>query len=101
MSYTVCIKNSAEFDLSEIDYFYRSESSAAADNFLSSFSDCLSHLGKTPFIYQIIYSVIRRIPMSNFPYNIFYTIDGNIVSVLAVVHQKRSPAIWQDKTTIH
>jgi len=101
MSYIVVVSNSAEFDLSEIVSFYRTQSFDAADNFLSSVQEFLLLLEKTPFIYQIANNVIRRIPMGRFPYNIFYTIDGNNVSVLAVVHQKRSPTIWHDKTTFH
>jgi hypothetical protein len=81
--------------------FYRMESFGAADKFLSSVRSFLLRLENAPFIYQIANNTIRRIPMGKFPYNIFYTIDGNNVSVLAIVHQKRSPAIWHDKTTIH
>jgi plasmid stabilization system protein ParE len=37
----------------------------------------------------------RRCLLRRFPYTVFYEIEGNIVFVLAVAHQRRKPGYWR------
>jgi len=40
---------------------------------------------------------IRRCIMHKFPYNIYYSIQNNIILILAIAHQHRKPDYWIDR----
>jgi hypothetical protein len=39
----------------------------------------------------------HRYVMRRYPYTIAYLTDGKVVSIVAVAHQSRDPASWQDR----
>ena len=51
-----------------------------------------SFLKTNPTIYAKVDGNIRRAVLSKFPYSLFYTIDGDTVTVLSCFHQNREPA---------
>jgi plasmid stabilization system protein ParE len=40
---------------------------------------------------------MRHIPLSRFPYVIYYVVERDGVSVLAVIHGRRHPHRWQNR----
>ena len=102
MSYIIKIKKSARADLLIVLSYYEEKDKKLSENFSNYFDYLLKQVFLTPFIYQIFYKNIRRIPLGQkFPYNIFYTIDKDIIYILAVVHEKRSPAVLEKRITKH
>ena len=53
-----------------------------------------------PLGYQNLESGIRRALLRRFPYAIYFTIEFDIVIVLAVLHVSRDPAEWQRRRRI-
>jgi plasmid stabilization system protein ParE len=39
----------------------------------------------------------RKRVLGRFPYNLYYTIEGELILILAVAHQKRRPGYWTDR----
>jgi toxin ParE1/3/4 len=39
----------------------------------------------------------RKRVLGRFPYNLYYTIEGDLVVIRAVAHQKRRPGYWADR----
>jgi len=39
----------------------------------------------------------RRLPMSRFPYTLVYRIEGEVIHVIALMHQSRMPDYWRGR----
>ena len=40
---------------------------------------------------------VRKRALDRFPYDLFYSFDENLLSILAVAHQKRRPDYWIER----
>jgi plasmid stabilization system protein ParE len=40
----------------------------------------------------------RRFPMSRFPFNLVYSVEPNVILVIALAHQRRRPGYWVGRT---
>jgi plasmid stabilization system protein ParE len=40
---------------------------------------------------------LRRRVLARFPYSIVYRVEGDLVRVLAVMHQRQRPGYWRDR----
>jgi toxin ParE1/3/4 len=48
-----------------------------------------------PQSYQELQAGIRRALTRQFPYAIYFAIDGEVIAILAVLHTARDPEEWQ------
>jgi plasmid stabilization system protein ParE len=61
------------------------------DELRNAYVRILSH----PLAYQSLRSGIRRALTRRFPYSIFYTVEAEVIVLLAVLHTARDPEEWQ------
>ncbi len=40
---------------------------------------------------------IRRMPLRVFPYTLYYRVEGDVIRIFAVAHQKRRPGYWRKR----
>lgn len=45
--------------------------------------------------YQLLRSTIRRAFLKRFPYAVYFSIEGHVIVVAAVLHASRDPSEWQ------
>ena len=45
----------------------------------------------------MLHKNVRRILTRRFPYKVFFFIEADQVEVIAVVHAKRHPRVWQKR----
>lgn len=43
--------------------------------------------------------VVRSKGVSRFPYRVVYFVEGDLLTIAAVAHQKRRPGCWRDRVT--
>jgi plasmid stabilization system protein ParE len=53
----------------------------------------LARLAETPLIYPVVYRNIRRAVLHRFPFLIWYSVEGSVVTVLACTHGKAEPSM--------
>lgn len=80
----------AEIDLEEAVLWYEAELSGLGNRFYDSFENALDRIAKNPNAFIEISPEIRRIIIKQFPYKIFYTVFGNKIFVIGIMHAKRS-----------
>jgi plasmid stabilization system protein ParE len=97
MNFSVIFRPQAEEDLQRIYQWYESQQRGLGEDFLDILERKLENLLEYPESFGIIHKNIRRIILSKFPYLVFYTVKGNQVIILAVLHAFRDPAIWPRK----
>lgn len=56
------------------------------ERFLGDFEAALVRIEENPFLYQTVRRAIRRAPLGDFPYGIFYVQVRDEIRILGVVH---------------
>ncbi|HWB53402.1 MAG TPA: type II toxin-antitoxin system RelE/ParE family toxin, partial [Tepidisphaeraceae bacterium] len=69
--------------------WYEERRAGLGDEFLISVADAMAHLEESPEQLPIYYQGFRRLFTRQFPYKIFYRVDGNHVVVFRVLHAAR------------
>ena len=57
----------------------------------------LGRIKEYPEIWIEIDSGIRKCIVKRFPYAVLYTVDDDLVIIIALMHMKRMPFYWKDR----
>lgn len=97
MIFSISQTPAAENDILDALRWYALQRPGLDDDFLLSLEAEISLVKRNPFIYAVLHKQIRRALIARFPYAIYYLIKENHIVIIAVVHQKRRPAIWKKR----
>lgn len=84
----------AEDDIRSAFEWYESQRAGLGAEFLAALRQRLEAVRAHPEANSLLYRGIRRAVVSQFPYLIFYVARPERVTVLAVLHHARNPAVW-------
>jgi plasmid stabilization system protein ParE len=93
------VRARAERDLQSSFEWYELQQQGLGGEFLAAVRERLEAIRSFPESSPVFYRDVRRAIVSRFPYVIFYVVLPTLVSVLAVLHQARDPAIWPRRRT--
>lgn len=48
----------------------------------------------SPLAYQIVEGEVRRALLRRFPFSVYYVVEGTDVIILAVLHFRQHPDVW-------
>lgn len=68
-----------------------------ANIFLEVVEEKIRIIIKNPFAFAIKYREVRQALLIQFPFAIYYIIEDLHITVLAVIHTRRNPEIWQER----
>jgi plasmid stabilization system protein ParE len=88
-------ESAVEFDVESAFEWYETEEAGLGLEFLEKLRAAYLHILENPFGYQELRAGIRRALTRQFPYAVYFSIEGDMVLVLAVLHTARDPAEWQ------
>jgi len=94
----VVIQTEAEADINDAYQWYESHRKGLGESFLLCIEEALSRVSRTPLIYAIVYKNIRRVLIHRFPFGVFYIEGEKNITVLAVLHARRNPQTWKERT---
>jgi toxin ParE1/3/4 len=97
MKYNVTFRPIAQAEVRETFDWYEKQRIGLGDDFERAVEAAVEKLSENPASYQTVHGDTRRILLTRFPYGIFYIIEGTDVIILAVMHAKRDPRLWQDR----
>ena len=97
MKHRLVIRPEAEADLLDAMQWYKDQRQGLEDEFFLAFDAALSRLRRTPKSFPIVHESIRRVLLRRFPYGIYYLLEGEQITVIAVFHAKRDPKRWQQR----
>ena len=78
--------------------WYESRRFGLGEDFLLMLEESYARIVSNPQHYPIIYQNVRRKLIRRFPYSIFFIQHTDKIIVLAVLHTRQSPKIWQKRT---
>ena len=98
MTLPVIINPLAEEDLADAISWYN-QKAGLGDNFLAAVNECIERIGAHPQLYAKIFGEVRRAGVRRFPYGVFYRIDAQQITVVAIYHARRDPKGWQRRAS--
>lgn len=57
----------------------------------------ISYLNENPLHQQIIYKEVRKMNLHKFPYAVYYIFKDDKIYVVALMHLRRHPNVWQTR----
>jgi len=87
----------SDADLEAAFEWYESEQPGLGFEFLDEVRAAYTRILDGPFKYQELRSGIRRALTRRFPYAIFFSIEDDLIIVLAILDTVRDPAEWQSR----
>lgn len=84
-----------ELDIEAAFNWYEGEEAGLGFEFLDELRSAYRRILDSPFGYQDLRSGIRRALTRRFPYAVFFSVEGQTIVILAVLHTAREPAEWQ------
>jgi len=89
------IRKEAEEDIKAAYQWYEEQRINLGVAFVEEVDSKLGEIEEHPDLYIEIMSNVRRALCKRFPYSIYFTYKNTDIIVIAVLHQRRSPALWQ------
>lgn len=95
MSWQLDVRPRALDDIVGAKGWYEEQRRGLGERFLDDAFDAMRKAVASPFQYPVIFRRTRRTALSRFPYAVYYRVKSETVVVVAVVHLRRHPRVWQ------
>lgn len=92
------IRPQAAFETNAAFQWYERRRAGLGFEFLRSLDAALADLAREPLLSREVRPGVRRALLRRFPYGVFYTVSESAVTVIAVLHHRRSPRRWPRRT---
>lgn len=96
MIYQLRVEAEAEAESEVAADWYEARTPGLGASFMSSLVKTLDAIAEAPELYARlrIAPAYRRAPMWRFPYSVIFSLEGNMIEVVAVAHGRRQPGYW-------
>lgn len=94
MAYRLKFSARALRETGEAQECYESRSPGLGEEFIAAMELQLKRLEQAPLLFAEVIPGVRRALLPRFPFSLFYVVRGNLVHILAVLHDARNPNRW-------
>ena len=94
MAFRLKFSTRALRETGEAQEWYELQSPGLGEEFITAMELQLKRLEQAPLLYAETIPNVRRALLPRFPYGLFYVMRGNLIYVLAVLHDARNPNRW-------
>lgn len=95
MTAKIVVRPLAKADLADAYSWYEGEQVGLGKSFLDQIGLALNRIAARPEGYPVVEQDVRRALVRRFPFSIYFRVQGDIVRVIAVIHQRRHPNTWR------
>jgi plasmid stabilization system protein ParE len=95
--YRLVAEPAADRDVEAAFAWYQNEREGLGLEFLDELRVAYGRIADGPLKYRELRSGIRRTLLRRFPYAVYFSVEGEVVVILAVLHAHRDPAEWQTR----
>jgi plasmid stabilization system protein ParE len=96
-TYRLVAEPAADRDVEAAFAWYENECTGLGIDFLAELRVAYARIVEGPLKYRDQRSGVRRALLRRFPYAVYFSLEGNAIVVLAVLHAHRDPAAWQTR----
>jgi plasmid stabilization system protein ParE len=97
MSLPVILRAEAQVEFDEAFDWYEARRPGLGVDFAERVQEVFDRISANPQIHGTVLQDVRKAVVRQFPYCVYYREEPSQVLVLAVVHSKRDPGIWQSR----
>ena len=94
MAFRLKFSSRALREIGEAQEWYELQSPGLGEEFIAAMELQLKRLEQAPLLYAEVIPNVRRALLPRFPYGLYYAVRGNLISILAVLHDARNPRQW-------
>ncbi|MHB8165876.1 MAG: type II toxin-antitoxin system RelE/ParE family toxin [Sulfuricella sp.] len=94
MAFRLKFSSRALHEIGEAQEWYELQNPGLGEEFIAAMELQLKRLAQAPLLYAEAIPSVRRALLPRFPYGLFYVVRGNLIHVLAVLHDAHSPSRW-------
>jgi len=87
----------ALLELDEAFDWYAKQSTSAARRFWIAVHEAAEKAARQPTLYAMFNGIHRSCPVTRFPYRLFFFVEEDLLTVVAVAHNSRRPDFWEDR----
>jgi toxin ParE1/3/4 len=98
MKYHIAASSGAKLDIRSTVLWYERIDPNLALRFLLETDATVDRVRQNPYRFPVIKGAVRRARLKRFPYRIYYSVDNDEISIIAVRHQRRDDSVWVDRT---
>lgn len=99
MPKTLILTEDAQQDLDDAYDWYQEQDHGLGEEFFRCVDAKLSEISRSPLQHQIVYNDrVHRALTNRFPFSIYFINEEEIITVFAILHQRRSPESWKTRT---
>lgn len=89
------VSSEGELEIFEAALRYERERTGFGLRFETQVNTVFARLLENPFQFPEVDEGARRALVRDFPYGVFFTVEGDVITVLAVLHLHRHPDTWK------
>jgi len=93
--YTVILRRLAQAEFDDAADWYERRRAGRGAIFTAAIRQIITKIAAAPDAYPEVYGDVREAGVQGFPYAVYYRIEPNQITVLAVFHSSRDPSVWQ------
>jgi plasmid stabilization system protein ParE len=86
-------------EYSESATYYAETSPELAYAFIEEVEKGIAKILSHPEAWQAVEEDVRRHLIKRFPFGIYYTIETDYISIIAIMHMSRKPDYWKSRLT--
>lgn len=98
MSYRLDFLPQVEQDVQDAYDWYELQLPGLGEDFLLSTDAAINAIVRKPLINAVEHKGIRKSKTKRFPFGVFYVVDKETITVIAIVHLARHPKTWKSRT---
>lgn len=87
----------AEDEMIEAAVFYETAAPGLGNDFLNDVQQAIDRLCEYPLAGEAVAPGLRRMLLHRFPFSVMYSIETNVILVIAIAHHGRRPGYWQPR----
>jgi len=89
--------SAADDEMIEAAVFYDAASNGLGNDFLEDVQQAIDRLCVYPMSGEAVAPGLRKILLHRFPFNVMYSIETDVILVIAIAHHGRQPGYWQTR----
>jgi plasmid stabilization system protein ParE len=87
----------AEEEMTEASFFYDAASSGLGKDFLDDVQQAIDRLREYPQAGGEFATGLRRMLLHRFPFSVIYSVETEVILVVAIAHHGRRPGYWSSR----
>lgn len=94
----IIVRPAAAADISDAHAWYEEQRAGLGNEFLTAVDHTLKYISEFPETYRDLHRNTRRALLERFPYGIYYRVYPNVIVIVACMHARRAPRVWQSRS---